>query len=312
MSSSVLGGKRGTVAAVGLSVTAALLGDPLRHDSGRLGPDEWERRYEDRPKVDLSVREDMTLGETIDLAVASFAQRFPEGTFEDTGTFYAFHSEFDDDGMASGWGRISRTVNLVDEQGRALWNRPAASTTYQDLLIAADGDSLLGDPVRPYVVLCPEIGNGFYGSWQDVVNAWLVFWRLVETASQVSGALSLPLVLVTLLGHRVRRSPEVIQAHAAEWDRRHATPPDVGALIDQKPRNTKTLARLLGLSVEETEILLESRGYEMKSGLWVPGEGAAQQILRRVAEYAEWVGPVEEVESQARLRRAIEGQSPWE
>lgn len=305
-----------------IEITAALLGDPRapRGYPGQLHDEEWARPYAQRPKAHLTVDETDTLQDACRQAVTHFESLFPEGDFRDANIFFAFYLSEDESGMSSRWWRrISTVVTLVDLDGRALWNRSAGSATYASLLEAAEAGALLGDPRRPYVVLNPPMGDGFLGSWQDVVNAWGVFWELVKAASIVGGAIGLPASLEWFFRKRSGGlGPEelaaVCGAHASSWAERWGKPPDVGATIEQPDRRSATeLARLLGCDVPEAEVLLVGRGFvrDEASGLWVPGQDEASVLLRRAAGSIDWSNSSEPDDLNDRLRKAIRGEDPW-
>ncbi len=83
----------------------------------------------------IPVDPNTTFGQATQMAVDVFQDLQP-GDYRYAGVFFAFHSDYDEAGMASRWGRISTTVTLIDEQGHAVWNQPAYSARIQELLAA--------------------------------------------------------------------------------------------------------------------------------------------------------------------------------
>ncbi len=310
-----------------IPIVAALLGNPdpsVTLAEERLSEAEWGRPYAERAKAHLDVRPEEGLSAVTSRAVEEFRLRFPDGDFQDAGILFAFFEPGDEDGIGGGWGRISPVVTLVDELDRATWNQPAESTRYAELLRAAQAGALRGDPTRPYVVLSPPHGDGVLGTWQDVVNALSVFWQWVnnvysvgETATGIAGQFLVGREVYKLVqrwqAKRAANAPEVIDRYRAEWEARGGRPPDVGAFLDQRPRSTEEVSRLLGCTEDEAATLLRSRGHELSDadGLWHLGTDEAARLLQRVAEVTDWAGNISPEELRERLNRAIAGRDPW-
>ena len=286
----------------------ALLGDPTLSRFDQLPQSEWSKSYAERQRVVVTVMLDAPLRQATQLAVEALRIAAP-GDYSDAGVFYAFYRPSDIDGILPAWGRISTTVTLATADGSAEWNHQAGSTTIGQLIEADDAEALDGDARRPYVVLCPPHGNGIFGSWQDVVNAWTVFWSLLERLDVVAGMAGLAVLLRDETRRTaVRRMSTVLAAGARRWTQRRATAHDLGSFLDDRPRSTESLSRLLGIPVEDVEILTVGRGFvQDSSGLWIPASDDAAQILRDVAGSLDWIADADNEEEIIRLvRRSID------
>jgi len=140
------------------TITVALVGDPANPFAPpyeEFFEREWARPYAAREKVELDVEESETLGEVMTRAAAAWSVEVPED-WAGPIAFVGFYRPEDEERF-HGW---QSSITLVDEHGRAIWNNYWKDVRYGDLLRAADAGVLEGDPLRPYLILHAEIGNG--------------------------------------------------------------------------------------------------------------------------------------------------------
>lgn len=291
----------------------ALLGNPTLPLTDQLPDAEWAKPYGDRPRVNVAVEPNATLGRATEMAVMALRELHP-GDYTYAGVFFAFHSNYDEHGMANRWGRISTTVTLITERGSAVWNQPARAATVRDLLAAKEADALLGDPRKPYVVLNPPMGNGVLGSWDDVARAWTVFWQVLEQLDVVGGVAGLAVLVRDEVRRRAAsRMASLLRRLGPGWQERRGAAHDIGSFLNEKPRSTQSLSRLLDVSSEDAETLLLGRGFSQdSSGLWVPAEDEAGALLHRVAAHLDWTERVDQPKHIVeRLGRIAEGHDPY-
>jgi hypothetical protein len=151
-----------------LTVTVALVGDPanpLAPPYEEFFEREWARPYADRERIELEVDESETLGEVMTRATQAWNVEVPED-WAGPVAFIGFYVPEDEQSF-HGW---QSSITLVDDRGRAIWNNYWKDVRYGDLLRAADAGVLEGDPLRPYLILHAEIGNGLIADWGTVLN----------------------------------------------------------------------------------------------------------------------------------------------
>ena len=295
-----------------IRLTARLLGDPLKPFGEQIDDEEWERPLTARPSVEIVVDSSTTLDAALESARHALEDELGRGDFTAAGNFVAFSTEDDVDGITGRWPRLDTTVTLPDGEGRATWNHPPFEVDYSDLLRASEAELLVGDPIQPYVVLEPGIGDGFLGTWDDVVRAWHVFWQFLEAMDTTGGVAGIAFTLRELYRRRVRDAAKVIEDHAAEWRERGALPFDVGALLDAKSRTLVSNARLLGITPDEAEALLTARGWRLQSGIWVPSAVPVDRIAQGIAKHLDYASSSDEDQLRQALMRIVEGRDPWE
>ena len=246
-------------------LTVALLGDPSigpapggEPVSNQLPDEEWNRPWDDRPKVSLTVAADETLGSILSRATEAFRESFPEGNFEYAGVFFCLFNAGDEFGVT---GPLETQVTLVDEAGLASWGHPFENVTFGDLLRAANTGAIAGDPLRPCLVLNAPMGNGVSALWPIVLEAWRTMFPVLEGIDTVGGGLLPAAWLVKRLRNRLRRTPDVLESRHEEWATRGALPAEFLQFLDQHPWSQERLASLLGCTIEEAGALLAGRGF---------------------------------------------------
>lgn len=274
-------------------VTVALLGDPTigpapegEPVSDQLPQEEWNRPWDERPKVLLSVGEEEAFGPILARATQAFRGAFPEGNFEYAGVFYCLFKPGDEFGAT---GPMGKQVTLVDEAGVASWGHPFENVAFGDLLRAAEAGALPGDPLRPYLVLNPPMGNGVSALWPIVLEAWRTVLPVLERIDIVGGGFVVPAAwLLNRLRNRLRRTPAVLERRHEEWAARGALPLEFLQFLDQRPWPQERLARLLGCTTEEAGALLAGRGftYDPEDRRWHLLSNADARLLEQLWQAA--------------------------
>jgi hypothetical protein len=152
--------------------------------------------------------------------------------------------------------------------GRASIYRAASAeywkdVRYGDLLRAADAGVLEGDPLRPYLILHAEIGNGLLADWGTVLNLWDLAWHVfdrIDTLMGVGAAALGARELIRRLKDRLSRGRSVVSKHYVDWRERQGDPATLAAFLSRTPRTTAQVAGLLGCAEPEAEAVLWAFG----------------------------------------------------
>lgn len=150
-----------------INVTVALVGDPQTAFEGLQWPGDFMKPYEKRPKVDLVVDEDETLGEVLGRAAEHWNVASAHG-FADVPAFVEFYRP-DHRPM------MKVELALLDADGRVYFTHDWRNVTHSDLLAADEAGLLMGDPRRPYLLLQPGMGNGSLIDWAMLAGIWQAF-----------------------------------------------------------------------------------------------------------------------------------------
>src|SRR5205814_7066921 len=68
----------------------------------------------------------------------------------------------------------------LDKQGRVTFsNYNFDEINFDQLLQASRATVLEGDPLRPYLILHHEVGNGVLADWGTLVNFWDLAWHVL-------------------------------------------------------------------------------------------------------------------------------------
>lgn len=162
-------------------------------------------------------------GEVMTRAAAAWNVEVPED-WAGPIAFVGFYRPEDEERF-HGW---QSSITLVDEHGRAIWNNYWKDVRYGDLLRAADAGVLEGDPLRPYLILHAEIGNGLLADWGTVLNLWDLAWHVfdrIDTLMGVGAAALGARELIRRLKDRLSRGRSVVSKHYVDWRERQATRP---------------------------------------------------------------------------------------
>jgi hypothetical protein len=206
--------------------------------------------------------------------------------------YAAFHRPDDDEppevpeGSRRRDARSRRPTVLVvrDSQGRALWRRPPFTATMGELVDAHQVGLLVGDPLKPYLVL--SIPQGLV----DVLGEWRHLQEALEAGWQLRGAALELITLFSFLGavrRRLRRrsadAARVVERNAPDWAARGAAPEDLRRLLASRPRRGSEIAALLGCSEAEAEAILWGLGFTPRDdGTWTPRLSAGDRLRSRV------------------------------
>lgn len=242
-------------------VVVAIIGDPSHPIPGDVL---WDRfrdlPYEERPKVELEVSPDETLGNVLQRAATE------AGT--EVGGFTGFYRAGSQERPT--W---SPVVSLVDDQGRVTWGHYFGDVSYSELLKAGDAGALPGDPRRPYLVLQHGIGNGVLPDWHTLQTLWeIVFYTFNAIAAAGGTAATFSAAkrkVLDRLRSRAQAAATVIEERGQDWASRDGQPYDLEEWLDDRPWLPADLAPLLGCSEAEAEALLWAFGFvQAPSGVW--------------------------------------------
>lgn len=247
-----------------LEVIVALMGDP-RPPEGTIPFSEADLRmpYAERRKVALTVRPDELLGEVLERAGS-------EWNAEQSPGYVAFYTPDDEAGFATA---LSPWVTLVDADGQASWQHEFRDVPYARLIEASDAGVLGGDPLRPYFVTQPEIGNGVLPDWSTIKVVWDALYYVLEHIDTIGGAIVAGVAakrgVIDRLRRRSKSAWEVIERRSGGWGERNGDPQALDWWLDDRAWLPSELADPLGCSVAEAEALLWAFGFaESDSGLW--------------------------------------------
>lgn len=244
-------------------------------------PEDWEMPYEERPKVDLTVEDDETLGSVLGRAAVEFGVALPDevegvsiaGLIGSVAFYRPEHKrEF---------GRLRSEVVLLDEGGRARWVALWPEVSYGQVLRAGVAGVLDGDPQRPYLILQPGVGNGALPDLSLLAEGLKVSWEVLKEVGTAYGIWK----AFEELANRVRRASDVVEAHADHWTRNNLRPDNLVAFLGQKNWSAGDLARALGCAEGDAEVLLLAFGFARSpSGVWRPAEDEEGKLLRGNAD----------------------------
>jgi hypothetical protein len=252
---------------VSVKVIVALVGDEHVFDAG-FDPDAvYHEPYELQRKVELDVSDTETLTEVLRRAAERF--RVPYSV-----TSVAFYrGDPQETEIRSTW-----FVVVPDSEGRATW-QSFKKVPYGDLMRAAEAGVVDGDPLRPYLVLAPQTGNGVLIDWQTYVERFKVFREVCEVLG-VPGALYATWDVASRLMRRSREAEQALEQHTGRWRSAGADPYTFNEWLNDKTWHSADLGILLGCTQAEAEAVLWSFGFApAPSGVWRRGENEEARML---------------------------------
>jgi hypothetical protein len=159
--------------------------------------------------------------------------------------------------------------------------------TFAELIEAADATALRGDPLRPWLILHYEVGNGLLADWGTIANLWDLAWYVfdhIDTLLGVAGgAYAIKRAIVDRLRSRTKGGRDAAARRGPQWmQEQGASPWMLATFLWQVPRTTDQVAGLLGCTAGEAEAVLWAFGLvrDSNSGLWQPGEDEEAKMLR--------------------------------
>jgi hypothetical protein len=269
-------------------VSVALIGDPqtafVVGDEGITGlrfPQDFEIPYADRPKVDLEVEEDDTLGSIMLRAAQHF--NVESGTWGDTEidmvAFIAFYTP-EHEREFRGW---HVELPLVDEEGRLYFDYEWKNVTFAQVQLAADAGVFVGDPTKPYLLLQPGIGNGQITDWATLHAIYEALKYLVaglSAAGGIYGGVQAVQAVINRLRERLAQAAPVIESQGAEWDLRRIRPDNLFNALGDGPWQRDDLAKRLGTTPEQAEAFILGAGWAQDgAGLWRRGQDEEAKFL---------------------------------
>lgn len=269
-----------------LDVTVAVFGDPSQpFGEGVPYPEEWRRPYAERLTIQRRVEPNANLGDVlIDVArELGVSYSDPEWGELERIPFVSFYKEGDEDEFQ---GPFESYLPLVDERGRVTFNNwDFNEVSFAQLVRSAEANALQGDPLRPYLILHYEVGNGVIADWPTLVNLWDLSWYVLDRIAVVGGAVGAFVgakMMIERLRDRTRSGRDAVAAHATQWrDEQGLHPGMLGSFLRATPRTTTQIAGLLGCSQAEAEAVCWAFGLtqDEATGQWKPGDDLESQLL---------------------------------
>lgn len=245
-------------------------------------PDGWigdaETTFEERTRVTLLVTPDQTLVSVLDDAADAMGIR---AQWESTGKpFVGFWRN----SSAHSYGRISSYVPVVDSDGVLVWEPDWHGLPYSAIKHTGELGLLGGDPQKLELVLLPAHGD-WHASWADLASYWQAAEPVLDDVLRATGALGLAHGALKTIRKTIRMGREAVDGNFREWNRRHASPHHLAALLESATADEATFARGLGLSVEQFRSLQLVMGFVPDGGDADEREiASALRELRRIGE----------------------------
>lgn len=259
-------------------LVVALVGDPTR--PYEYDPAHWrDRPWDDLDKVELEAAGDDTFRAILSRSARQLGFDLP-GHFE-----LAFY----DAAEPRGYAHSDVSLTLVDDAGRALWGvHDFTAVPYSQIVRSAEAGTIVGDPRRIVLVIPTVAGGGVPIEWWSLQWALDHAWSVITYASIVGGAIGLMKFLREAL-EPIERAREIFRRQAPTWTDRGATMPTwFVQLVDQRAWRAADLAPLLELTIDETETVLRTLGFEPRAddGPWVPGVETPARLRRMLIDAA--------------------------
>jgi hypothetical protein len=267
------------------TLTVAVLGDPehaFENYNSAMPEENLARPYDERLKLAIEAEDHETLSAVLGRTSRQLGvTEMPWGDPVEKGiAFCGFYKDEDRDG----WDRKLETeLTLVDAQGHAQWGVQFKSdqVTIEQLVRAGEHGALNGDPLRPYLILSPSVGNGFFLPWVVLGGGLKLLWDFMQTISTIEDTVSFTDRVIEAARDRLGRGHEVVEEHFTDWSERGGTPVEFMRFLGQRPWATPDLAHLLGCTEQEAEAVLWAFGYtKAESGLWRSGGDAEAELLK--------------------------------
>jgi hypothetical protein len=302
-------------------VTIAVFGDPAKpFGEGVPWPDEWEKPYRDRPKIETIASPQDTLGHVLRVAMdelhvppARWVDEFGEQAMEDPFPhglpFVAFYKPEDEERFV---GPFESSVPILDARQRVIFSAyNFDEITFAQLIEAADATALDGDPLRPWLILHHQVGNGLLADWGTLVNLWDLAWYVLDHIDTLlgvgGGAYAAKHAIIDRLRARTKGGRDAAARRGRQWiEEQSASPSEIAAFLARVPRTTEQVAGLLGCTDVEAEAILWAFGLarDPDSGLWKPGEDEEAKMLRGNVDLI--INAYNEAEFAERVRQRVE------
>jgi hypothetical protein len=228
----------------------------------------FETPFRKLPMVEISVDENERLGDVLDLAAVEFGTELPGGTIWGSVAFIDF-AQSDDSTV---WGRLHSEVTLVDSQGHLRWSRYWQLEPMSEYIRAAKAGALQGDPLRPFLIMQPGVGNGVLADFGTYLQLWNVIWDVMTDVGTIYTLAAGAKLTIETIKERCRRGQSVVENHLEDWKASGARPDNLIAWLRTEPRRSADVARLLACSPEEAEALLLGAGFSIAEGdVWISG-----------------------------------------
>jgi hypothetical protein len=296
------------------NVTVALVGDPA-NPGARIEPEEWEKPWDERPKIQLELDEGETLGSLVERSLESFGV---DTTDRDLAPVHIVD-------LAVYQGEtLTRPVyvdfTLVDEHGTAVWSiHDLRLIPYEQVVRSVEAGALVGDPERFYLVLSEPIGDGIGIDWPTLVQAWDLVWAIAEHVAAAAGAGWALKAVVDRVRGRLKGGRDALDRNVHRWAQRGAWPSHFARFLRRETWSSETLAGLLDCSPADAEAILALFGFsfEEADGLWHRDGDEAARILGAAYDEAAMaridLSEGDRERFEARARELLEtGQAPPE
>lgn len=265
------------------SVTIAEAADPNAPPDQRiLTLPDFERDWESRLRVTLSVEDDEPLGELLTRAGRELDQLGPHGA--DAPDAYA-PVYFGIDAKDGQWSRALSELPLVDASGHVRWNSEWKDEPYGELVRAVEAGAIRGDPSRLYFIRMGGMGDGIVSDFPMFIENLPLLWEVIDHLATVYATYKGAGWLRDRL-RIARKAEDVAKQRAPHWEANRGLPFKLKALIWQPEGwNANELAKLLGITVPDAIALLTLFGCaEGEDQIW---RARADEISKLMAGNAE-------------------------
>lgn len=262
------------------TATIALLGsrDQAFTEGALLDERDQAKRWSERPKIELEVGDDETVGSILKRAGDALEVKAPWAEPRGTAPVPISVGLFDDSNESQA--QTYSVLTLVDDDGRAVWNVPYGSVTFKQLRSASQAGIVSGDPTKLYYVVYPGIGNGLVATWEIIQTGLIVLYALMQAIATAEDNIGFAQRVINAARGRIGEGREVIERNASTWKSRGGEQSAVRQMLGSRPWHTADLAERLDCSEPEAEALLWGFGYAKDSaGLWRSEADEAASIV---------------------------------
>lgn len=236
-------------------LVVALIGDKSDLTSDVPPELNGRKRYGERRTTPLKADGSETLASVLGKAAVDFGLSDQPLIPRDL-AFYRAEDEEDGDPLA----RIEWSLAILAGDGRVRWTSPSA-TSLDDLVKSGERGSINGDPLRPYYVVHPPVGDGLLPDWHSFVHALEVLRAVLEILVLPGGVAATGKLALDALKLRSAQGSAALASEADTIQELGADPIVFDRWLDERPWLPKDLSDLLGCSEETARGILWALGF---------------------------------------------------
>ncbi|TMK41124.1 MAG: hypothetical protein E6G56_04435 [Actinobacteria bacterium] len=252
-------------------IEAIAVGDPRRITEDILSPRFLAMPYASRPRVEVAARPRDRLADIAQRAADHLG--FGRESRKRPPSLFGFWRPEDEGAQIA----ISSLMAVVAEDGLLSWTAPASKVRYREIVRTVDAGALHGDRRRLYFGYQPPLGDGVLPDWQFFLDALETAKQVAEYLAAFGGAAG----VLHYFAQRLGPAHSGLRTGSATWRRRGADPFAFDRWLADGSWRPEQLARVLGLSPEETKAVLWVFGFaESPDGTWRPSADPEAELLR--------------------------------